>query len=128
MNEFSEWLTQELESRKLGISDLARIAHVTRGAIGNVLRGERNPGPELCTAIARGLHLPQEEVFRRAGLLLSAPVEDIEIAELDHIARQLDDENKNELIRYARMKLEIQEERSKYHVEDDNPSGETSKP
>jgi transcriptional regulator with XRE-family HTH domain len=113
MKEFTEWLQVEMKSRKWGIPDLARSAHITRGAIGNILRGYRSPGPDLCTAISRALKLPPEAVFRKAGLLPALPKENIRIEEISEITRCLDDAEQEDLLRYARMRMGIHEDRGK---------------
>jgi len=113
MSEFSNWLLVEIESRKWGVPDLARAAHVTRGAIGNVLRGERGPGTELCTAIARAFKLPPEVVFRKAGILPPVPKENIKVEELNEIARHLKETELDDLLGYARFRTGFQEEREK---------------
>ena len=113
MNEFSNWLLVEMKSRKLGVPDLARAAHVTRGAIGNVLRGERSPGSDLCTAIARAFKLPPEVVFRKAGILPPIPGEKIKVEELKEIARHLKETELDDLLGYARFRIGVQEEREK---------------
>ena len=69
MNELPEWLNEEIQDRGWSIRELARRAGITHAAISHVLNGSRQPGSGFCTAIARALQLPAEEVFRRAGLL-----------------------------------------------------------
>lgn len=66
---FQDWLISELQNRGWSQAELARRANVSRAAISNVLSSNRNPGPELCEAIALAMHIQPEEVFRQAGLL-----------------------------------------------------------
>jgi transcriptional regulator with XRE-family HTH domain len=66
---FAGWLDKMLSDHEMTQSDLARKAHVTRGAINGILSGARGPGPDLCNAIAHAFGIPPEEVFREAGLL-----------------------------------------------------------
>ena len=80
---------------------MARIAGVTRGAIGNVLRGDRQPGPELLTAIANAFKIPPAHVFRIAGVLPEKPECDEFIEKIVHQISQMDDVNKNYLYEYA---------------------------
>jgi transcriptional regulator with XRE-family HTH domain len=67
--EFPDWLQKEMDQRGWSFSDLARAAGVSRGTIGNVVRGERAAGRRLATAIAKAFDYPPETVFRAAGLL-----------------------------------------------------------
>ena len=110
MKEFADWLLEEIEDRKLGIPQLAKTAHATRGAIGNVLRGQRDPGPAFCNALSRAFKLPPEVVFRKAGLLPPLPGINIRIEEIREIAHQLSDAELNDLLQYARLRMKIKEE------------------
>lgn len=112
---FQDWLTSELKARDWTQSELSRRSGVTRGAISNVLKN-REPGPDLCRGIANAFHLPPEDVFRIAGLLPPKPGDDLKVKELNQLVQKMDENNKDELIRIARLKLEIQEERGEYHV------------
>jgi transcriptional regulator with XRE-family HTH domain len=69
MESFSDWLLSELKSRKMSQSDLAHDAGLGRGTISNIMNGTRNVGQDTLIAIAHGLHLSRETVFRAAGLL-----------------------------------------------------------
>jgi transcriptional regulator with XRE-family HTH domain len=116
MNEFRDWLLQEMKSRNWGIPELSRIAHVSRGAIGNVLRGERKPGPDLCKAFAHAFKIPPEIVFRKAGLLPPVPGENQKVEEINEITRQLIEPGQDDLLQYARLRLRIQEDRGQYRT------------
>jgi len=67
--DFSEWLESELKKRGWSQSQLAHRGRIKPNTVSRVLSRERNPGPEFCRAVARALGLPQEYVFRRAGLI-----------------------------------------------------------
>ena len=95
---------------------LARKAGIDKGIISRTLNRERKPAPESLEAIARALKLPPEAVFRAAGLLPSEVESDSLIEEGIHILQQLDGEDKEDAIRYLRMRLQIAEERGKYLV------------
>lgn len=66
---FDEWLRDELNTRGMGVRELARASGLGSGTVSRILTGSRKPGPEFCQAIARALHLPEEEVLQRAGIL-----------------------------------------------------------
>ena len=68
---FANWLQQQLNEREWSHSDLARRCNVTPAQISRVIAGSRGAGPDLCIAIAKGLNLPREEVFKARGWLLS---------------------------------------------------------
>jgi transcriptional regulator with XRE-family HTH domain len=108
---FTAWLEEEMRREGLSNAELAQKAGVTRGAIGNLLRGERGPGMTLVVAIANALDRPPEMVFRKAVGLPEDPGYDEETERVVHLFRQLDDPNKTEVIEYLEMKLRHQEAR-----------------
>ena len=67
---FASWLQQELDKRGWNHTELARRSEVTPGQISRVANGSRGAGPDLCIAIAKGLDLSREKVFRARGWLL----------------------------------------------------------
>jgi transcriptional regulator with XRE-family HTH domain len=73
---FKEWLSAEMKTRGWSQAELARRANTSRSAINGLLSGWRGPGPDLARSIAHALKLPDETVFRAAGLL--SPVSDDE--------------------------------------------------
>lgn len=104
--EFTEWLLNWLYKKGWNQSELATRAGVTRTAISDVLSGRRNPGPDLCTAIARALNLPPETIFRAAGLLPPAP-EDTEYQdEFFHLLSQLSPQERQEILELLRFKVD----------------------
>lgn len=109
---FSQWLEDEMDKRQLTQAELARQAGVTRGAINGVLTGARGVGPDLLNAIAKGLQLPPETVFRAAGLLPSLPEDQEELQILNHLYSQLSDEDREDILALIKAKIERKEERA----------------
>ncbi len=62
-----------MDERGWNAAELARRTEIARGPISGILNGLRNPGPDLCIAIAKGLNVPRSEVFKARGWLLSEP-------------------------------------------------------
>jgi len=58
-----------METRGIGVRELARLGHVSPAGISKVLSQTRQPGIELCQGIAKAFKMPQAEVFEKAGLL-----------------------------------------------------------
>lgn len=67
--EFTDWLHNELRRRGWEQADLVRRSGMSQSQISRIMNGMRRPGPEAMTNIARALHVPADEAFRRAGLL-----------------------------------------------------------
>lgn len=66
---FVDWLQSEMNQRGWTQADLARRSHVTQTHISRIMSEMRRPGPDALMNIAQAMHLPADEVFRRAGLL-----------------------------------------------------------
>jgi len=113
MTTFVDWLFSEMENRNWTQADLARAAHLSRGAIGNIIREERNPSPDSLHGIAKAFSLPPEVVFRKAGLLPPEREAVHGMAELREVYSLLPESDRQELLEIARLKLERQEARKK---------------
>lgn len=78
MINFQMWLNSELTDRGWTAVDLTRSAEsagykISLNQVSKVIKGVRQAGPDTCIAIAHGLGLPREEVFRARGWLLREP-------------------------------------------------------
>lgn len=73
MDKFSEWLLKQIDERGMKLSELAREAKLGSGTLNHIIAGRRNPGVDVCNAIARVFNLPPEDVLRRADLLPPSP-------------------------------------------------------
>lgn len=69
MENFGEWLLNELEKRNMSQSDLAKLSGLSRGTLSNLISGTRGLGTDSINAIARALKLPPAQVFEAAGIL-----------------------------------------------------------
>lgn len=102
-NEFSQWLVAQLEHRGWSRIDLSRQCGVSHVAITHVINGERNPGPDLCRAIARAFEMPEEEVFRLAGLLPNLPAigDDFSFHDVYEMMKTLTPEERLQVMEYV---------------------------
>lgn len=105
MTTFIAWLIDELEFRGISQSELARRSSLTSGAISHVISGSRQPGPDLCSAIAGALNYPPELVFRKAGLLPELDRTDPPgTDELTHRFKKADPIVQREILDFVRFK------------------------
>ncbi len=89
MKTLGEWLEEQLKSRDWKPADLTHRAGIGSGTLSNILTGTRNPGPEVCVALARALNEPPEKIFRLAGLLPPDPGVNAEEEEILYLFRRL---------------------------------------
>ena len=86
---FSEWLNGELDRLGWSMNKLASKAGLSSGTLSNIMSGNRQPGPDFCRSIARALQIPEEEVFRRAGLLSPEQAKDPLLERANHLLELL---------------------------------------
>ncbi len=108
IDEFVEWLQEQMHGRGWDQSDLARHSRLTKGQISRILTGERRAGPDTCTKLAHALLLPPEAVFRRVGLLPRDPQIREDEAELLFHFTECCDEDRRRLLALARALAGLQ--------------------
>lgn len=100
--DFSEWLAAELSQRGWHQAELVRRSGLSVGHVSRIITGQRLPGPDAITGIARALKMPAEEVMRQAGLLpmpADATVDDRKaVQELERKIKRLSAEERLYLI------------------------------
>lgn len=119
---FSEWLQQELTSRNLSQSDLARKTSLTRGAISHLVNGRNQPTANTCKEIATAFNYPLDHVLRVSGLLPPDPKSGTGakipgfaeyMAELEQLLALVDQRDRDELLAQARLKFGLTEKRQR---------------
>lgn len=106
---FGDWLQNELQLRGWNQAELARRSRITTAQISRIMTGEQNPGPTVCQKLARALHIPAEDVFRRAGLLPPVKEQPEGTAELIYHFTNLNEEDRKRLLIIARSLHEASE-------------------
>ena len=108
-NAFVAWLESELEQRRWSYNQLARRAGLSHSMLSRVRAGSP-PSWRICHAVATALDLPPEQVFRQAGLLPSIPAEQAEYEEFRHLLAQLTEDDRQELLEIARLKIRLRQD------------------
>jgi transcriptional regulator with XRE-family HTH domain len=114
--EFIAWLDQELERQGWNDFQLSRRAGISHSMISRARHGFP-PGWEGCEAIARALEAPPDLVFRKAGLLPPLHEDEQGFEQWRYMLAQLSEEDRQELLQIARLKLEMQERRGRGRLE-----------
>ena len=114
-----------LVDRDWSQAELSRRASVSRSTISKVISGERGPGADFCQSIARAFNMPEEEVFRIAGLL--SPETDIDpvLEELNYKLANLPPELQQEALGYLNYLIEKQERQARGNIDLKNNLGTT---
>jgi transcriptional regulator with XRE-family HTH domain len=110
MEEFINWVRNELKHRGWLQEDIVKRGGISSGAISKVMSGERNPGPEFCRAIAKAFNISQQEVFVRARLMDPPPKYDPDIARILYKIAELKPEYRTDIEDNIDAKLKRQKQ------------------
>lgn len=113
MENFGDWLLEQLKERNISQSELSRLAGISKGTISNLINGTKGKGPDSLTAIAHALKLPVDLVFEKAKMLPQKPELSPIKRRLIHVAES--DELTEGDIELAITLLEQRIEQSKKH-------------
>lgn len=105
MNDFADWLNEQLGERGWGYNELARRAGVSGGSISNIMNLRKNPGYDVCMGIAKALGEAPETVLRLAGLLPPLPPAVEGEQEVMRLFRRLSDEARGVIVATMRNLL-----------------------
>lgn len=107
---FSEWIKDELNKRNMSQADLSRSSGLSIAQISHVVNMQSPPGQKALEAIARAFGYPPEQVYRAAGLLPQLLPEDATFEDWKFVLNQLPEEDRQELLEFARLKLKRQQQ------------------
>jgi transcriptional regulator with XRE-family HTH domain len=113
MDNFSEWLKNELESRGWKQADLVREANLDSAVISNIINGKRRSGENTARAIAHAFKLPPETVFRAAGLLPPQSPETEFINQIIHLTSELPTQEQQDILEFIKLRHRLAEKRGK---------------
>ena len=113
MENFSDWLGNELLKRGWTQSELARRANIHRGTISNIVSGERKAGLDTCLSIAQALQLPADIVLEKAGHLAKKEKTTSETEEMAYLFEQLSPQDREEILELLRFKAQRQKKSSR---------------
>lgn len=115
---FAEWLREQMDARELSQADMVRLSRdaISNAQISRILSGQRKPGEDTLNGIARAFGLSPVQVYRAAGLLPPDKSIDALTEEGIEILHELEPSEKEDAIRYLRLRRQVQEERGKYNA------------
>lgn len=116
MENFRDWLLNELDKRDWSQSDLAKAAGISRGTLSNILSSSRGVGEKSLISIGRALRIPPEVVFQAAGILPKQPDKNALIQKIEYILQDLSETDQQDVLEYARLRRRISEERGNYTI------------
>jgi transcriptional regulator with XRE-family HTH domain len=108
---FPKWLNDQLENRGWSQAELARRSGISPSQISRLINDSRGIREKSVLGISNALKIPPEDVYREAGLLPRVTQKKSQLEELDHLASLLSRDDLQEVIDYARHRLEKQEEK-----------------
>ena len=112
MENFGEWLKQQIEIKRISQKELSQKSGVTPAQISRIIGGTRGVGPDALMGIARALKLPNETVFRAAGLLPAVDELDAMIEEIIETTRHMSREEQREVLTYIRYRKSLEKKQT----------------
>jgi transcriptional regulator with XRE-family HTH domain len=85
-----EFIREQREQAQVSLRQLARLAGVSNPYLSQIERGLRKPSADILQQIAKGLRISAEQLYVRAGILETRPVDS------DVVAAVLADEDLQE--------------------------------
>ena len=113
--QFIDWLQEELRKRAWKPADLARTSGLAPSTISRILNGQVEPSDTGYSKIAKALNEPREKVFRLVGLLPPLPPmgDGPILDEIVSVVKQLTEDEKEEILAYAQLRLRRQKDKMK---------------
>lgn len=102
---FSKWLKAELAARNMTQADLSRATGKWSSVINKLLRVGGTPDPPTVNAIADGLLIDREEIYRALGYLPPLPRERAQLERVKFKFSRLSPENQSRFERYLDFEL-----------------------
>ena len=105
------WLDEVLKARGWTRNQLSTAAGLASGTLTNIFSGDKGIGKGVSKKIAKALNIPEEVVFREAGLIKKNPDYDELTEKIVHLVSQMDEIDKNDVLQYAEVVLNRSKER-----------------
>lgn len=100
---FTDEVDKVLIKQDITRADLARKANISQSVLSLIWSGSRQPGPEVCLAVARALRISPITVYQWADLLPPEIGMDKETEEMMHLFEQMSEDDQETLIGMARF-------------------------
>lgn len=106
--DLSDLLSEAMRELGMTQAELARQSRVSKQTVSDYINRKRAyPDPESLAKLARVLKLPVETVYQAAGIPTSNLSErESRLLELDHIFSNATDQQREEILRYARYLMQ----------------------
>jgi transcriptional regulator with XRE-family HTH domain len=112
MEPFSDWLTNQIQNRKMSPADLARAINKDDGTVSRILSiSGRIPEVQTLKLIAKALKLPDETVLQAAGILSPKSEKTKQESELIYLFNLLPENQKDSILTMLRGTIELLEKR-----------------
>ena len=107
--QFEKWLDGVLADKRWTRNQLADNARLASGTLTNIFSGNKGVGKDVCKKIAFALDIPEEIVFRKAGLLKNNDDYDDVVKTIAHRVKKMDEVDKSHVLDYVDMLLRRRE-------------------
>lgn len=110
MENFINWLNEELRKRGWNRAELSRKSGLGESTLSSIYSGSRKVGKKSAQKIADALDLPESEVFRQAGIIESVTIDVALMEQMQEVMNLLTASEIKELIAIGRLKIGVKRE------------------
>lgn len=103
--EFGNWLLAEMKKKNMRQADLARTLGIATSHVANIVYGKRGISPDLATKISIVFQVPEQEVFRRAGIATARPTRSLFLEFMEEVGSQLSEDEQEDIMDNVKAKL-----------------------
>ncbi len=105
--DLGRYIRAQREIAELSLRHLARVSKVSDSYLSQVERGLYQPSPDILRAIATGLGIPPDSLFRRMGWLSDdSEAAEVSVTEVIQADRRLSQAQKSALIQMYRTMVD----------------------
>ena len=110
------FLLAEMKAKEISPADITKRTGLSASQVSKVLNRESPAGTKAIECFAHALSLPIDVLYQYAGKLPKPLQHNEKRQELVHLFEMMSEDNKDDQLLYARMKLEKQEREEKNSV------------
>lgn len=103
---FGDWLRNKIKESGKTQKEFADMIGIEQPHLSRILSGTRGASNETLNRIATALCIPEKLIFEKAGALHPTSDYNARLTEATYILSMLEEEDIDEIIQIARMKLE----------------------
>lgn len=113
-NEFGEWLRAEIKKTGKTQKEFSGLIGIEQPHLSRIISGDRGASTDTLKNIAKVLSIPEQTVLTQYGILSKKADINQKLSEATHILSMLGNDDLEEIIQIAKMKLDRDKREQEY--------------